>query len=61
MKITLTLIIGIIIGLTIGATYSVIAEKPATIVVDDGYDKGFVEGRTNGYHAAIRDMEGCFK
>lgn len=60
MKITLTLIIGIIIGATVGATYSVIAEKAPQPAVAD-YDDGFRDGRTDGYHAAVRQMEGCFK
>ena len=56
MKLTLILITGIVIGFAAGLSIPTFADKP---IQNDGYEKGFEDGRTNGYHAAMEQMEEC--
>jgi|DEB0MinimDraft_6_1074348.scaffolds.fasta_scaffold469238_1 hypothetical protein len=58
MKVVLILLIGIVIGAAAGTTISVLAKPEPTVA--RSYDEGFTDGRTDGYHAATRDMDACF-
>ena len=57
MKTTLVLFIGIIIGVAIMATTNIFAEKPLyQLEVNKEYEKGFIDGRVDGYHAATEQL-----